>query len=178
MIRDWAVASKEERQATIAKYAAAGLSANQIALQFTGVTRNAIIGYCKRYDIKLHGALKRSGAVGRAVTSSPPLREPKREPVATTKDVKPGRPKMEIVSGEPIYRTAALASAALAPVSRSRAFEPLVGHVPVLLADIGPRQCHWPVNGLEGAEPIFCGASTSSVDATYCPHHSRLSQQR
>lgn len=146
MIPEWALLTREERQQAIAKHAADGLSAGQIALQFTGVSRNAIIGYCKRSDIKLKNA--RGGS--RSAMARP---APRTE--AATRPAKPAKPDL----------------VALGPISRSKAFEPLAGRVPVHLADLKSFQCHWPVNALEGSEPIFCGASASSL---YCTSHARL----
>jgi hypothetical protein len=34
--------------------------------------------------------------------------------------------------------------------------------------------CHWPVNGLYGREPIYCG---QPADGPFCPVHHRLAYQ-
>lgn len=160
----WQIMTAEERREKIAKLAHDGFSAGMIAQQIPGATRNSVMGYVQRFKISLARQVRR---------------------VATPKDRAASRKKIERATApKPKAETSAVVQAArpaapatpqdilaLAPISRSAAFLPLDGVRPVLLENMGARQCHWPVNGLEGFEPIFCGAP---ADHLYCKSHKRL----
>jgi hypothetical protein len=56
-------------------------------------------------------------------------------------------------------------------VSRARAFEPLPGLAPIHLTELTKTTCRWPVNGIDGSEPIFCGGHAPQL---YCSSHARM----
>ncbi|EJB02927.1 hypothetical protein Rleg9DRAFT_1742 [Rhizobium leguminosarum bv. trifolii WSM597] len=141
---EWSSLDKQQRVAAIRPLAASGLSATVIANRFRGVTRNAIIGYCTRNDIVL-GKGQRSPAKKPVVGVAPKVDREKKKPAP------------DII--------------ALGPIAKRRAFDPIEGVTPVSLENLGARQCHWPVNGFNGHEPIFCGGAASNL---YCASHTRL----
>lgn len=165
---DWDRMSKDERIKAIRPLAAKGQSAAQIAGNFLNVSRNAVIGYCVRHDIKLERGKKgftktRQTEIKKAAVKKPKVKQPevikRSESVLAfvAETVGSDRPAPDIVN--------------LGPISKSQAFDPIEGVAPVRLEDIGARQCHWPVNGFNGFEPILCGAAASSL---YCENHQRL----
>lgn len=160
----WQIMTAEERREKVSKLAKDGFSAGMIAQQIPGATRNAVMGYVQRFKISLsrqvrrvatpkERAASRKSQIDRAVAVKP-----------KAETVRAATPAIPVAATPPDI-------AALAPISRSAAFLPLDGIRPVLLENIGARQCHWPVNGLEGIEPILCGAS---ADHLYCNSHKRL----
>lgn len=164
-VSTWQTMTSEERREKVSKLANDGFSAGMIAQQIPGATRNSVMGYVQRFKISLARQARRVATPKDRVAS----RKNRMERAA------PPKPK----SGTPIVvevvRQVAPATPpdilALAPISRSAAFLPLDGVRPVLLENIGARQCHWPVNGLEGFEPVLCGAP---ADHLYCNNHKRL----
>ncbi len=161
----WQIMTAEERREKISKLANDGFSAGMIAQQIPGATRNSVMGYVQRFKIQLsrqsrrvstplERAVSRKNQVARAMEA-----RPKSEAVA---DVQAARPAAPVTPPDIV---------ALMPISRSAAFLPLDGVRPILLENIGAGQCHWPVNGIEGIEPILCGAS---ADHLYCNSRKRL----
>lgn len=161
---DWNALTKEERIDAIRPLVEKGQSSGKIALHFVNASRNAIISYCTRHKIALQ---KKRGWPGEKSKVHAKVQ-------SKSSDRKPHQ--THAIPSIPIDRPAAQAPdiLALAPISKSRAFEPIDGLKPVHLADLTSSQCHWPVNGLEGIEPIFCGAAASHV---YCTSHRRLAYQ-
>lgn len=154
----WQGMNAEDRIKKIAKLAFDGLSAREIAQQIPGATRNGVMGYVQRSDIKL---ARQSRSV-----STPKDR-------ARTRKVQIERAvsAKQVQSMRPVPASPSRDTGSLTPISRSRAFEPIDGFNPVHLEHLGSKQCHWPVNGLDGLQPIFCGAS---ADRLYCNNHERL----
>ncbi len=166
---DWATLSKEQRIIAIRPMAANGLSAGIIAKRFTGASRNAIIGYCERYGITLgkgqpRRVEKTKGSRGRPKKAQA-AKVAAKAITAVEKAVVPYAPEK---SATP---KVAPDIADLGPLSKSRAFDPIDGIKPVSLENLGAHSCHWPVNGFNGHEPLFCGVSTSKL---YCASHARL----
>jgi len=48
----------------------------------------------------------------------------------------------------------------------SKAWEPLPGHIPLTLMELGPRSCRWPCNG------GFCGCETTK--GSWCDEHRKI----
>lgn len=155
-IPDWSKMPRDERIDAIKPLAAKGFSAGQIAREFLNASRNAIIGYCKRYNISLKNS-----------PGSPPDR--KRSPKMQARVERAENPVVRIPAAKPAREIPDVV--ALAPISKSKAFDPIEGVKPVHLENLSQKQCHWPVNGLEGIEPIFCGITTRHL---YCSSHQRL----
>ncbi|MBX4883995.1 hypothetical protein HJA90_10415 [Rhizobium bangladeshense] len=164
---DWLTLSKEQRIEAIKPLVAKGFSASIIANRFRNVTRNAIIGYLTRYNIKRGKSQAKpagtSKTSAKAATTTTTARRAHEEP--DHQSAIPYKAKTESsVKAVPDM-------IALEPIAKSRAFDPIDGVPPVRLENLGARQCHWPVNGLHGHEPIFCGARASNL---YCTSHERL----
>lgn len=73
----------------------------------------------------------------------------------------------------------AIKAPAKAPViiDKDRAFEPIDGVVPVHLLELTSLSCRWPVNGLHGRSPLFCGQARTD-DRSYCAAHRALAQTK
>lgn len=80
-----------------------------------------------------------------------------RRRAAPSKAVKLPRKKISKYSGSPIQIPIA------AMPTRLGAFDPLPGHIPLPLMDIGPRSCYWPCG--DG----FCGAEVHK--GSWCDAH-------
>lgn len=187
---DWRAMGNEEKIVILREHAKNGLSSGQIAAQFQYASRSAVCGFMHRNDIPLKS---QGRAATRLSIAGAKVKQPRPHPgniarKAASRKFDPGLKfgKQQLTETKPKKAHAApvpkaeIASAkgpapdlaALEPISRARAFDPLPGLSPVLLTDIKPNQCHWPVNGLDGSEPIFCGGHASHL---YCSSHARLS---
>ncbi|NEH72312.1 GcrA family cell cycle regulator [Rhizobium leguminosarum] len=159
---EWSSLSKEQRIEMIRRLAASGLSSGLMANRFIGVSRNGIIGYCKRYGIKL--------GQGQPLPSKQVVRKEthQKKVVRRANDIPPS-----VIPHKPTNTAARPVPdiVALGPVAKSRAFDPIDGVAPVSLENLGAHRCHWPVNGFNGHEPIFCGATSPNL---YCTPHARL----
>ncbi|CAN7299777.1 hypothetical protein LJR221_001482 [Agrobacterium tumefaciens] len=164
-ILTWQQMTSEERREKVAKLADNGFSAGRIAQAIPGATRNSVMGYVQRFKIRLSrqsrslSTLQERAASRKIQIERATAVKPKSETAAVFQPVRPAAP----ATSPDIL--------ALAPISRSAAFLPIDGVRPVLLENLGKLQCHWPVNGLEGIEPIFCGAP---ADDLYCNNHKRI----
>lgn len=154
----------EERVELLKKLWTEGLSASQIAAEFGGITRNAVIG-------KVH----RLGLSGRA--KAPASTAPRQR--------KPRNPSTFVRNARPASRgNAALAHEALPYVSIEAEPEP----EPELLDNIIPigqrcsilqlteATCHWPIGDPSSAEFFFCGGKTATSQP-YCAYHCRVAYQ-
>lgn len=164
-VSTWQTMTADERREKIAKLANDGFSAGMIAKHISGATRNSVMGYIARFKIPL----------SRQSRSLSTLQERAASRKSQIDRASAAKPKSATASVFQAVRPTAPANSpdvlALAPISRSAAFLPLDGVRPVLLENIGARQCRWPVNGIEGIEPILCGAP---ADHLYCNNHKRL----
>jgi hypothetical protein len=160
-VLDWKTLSKDEKFGIVRKLAEVdGLSGGQIAGQFVNASRNSVLSFVDRYDIKLARKHGQHEVVRVKTTPATTVRKgssPAGKFAFGRTHAPPAKPVPDIV--------------ALAPISKSRAFDPIDGVDPVHLDSLTGRQCHWPVSGLEGNEPLFCGASASNI---YCTSHERL----
>jgi hypothetical protein len=162
MLPDWTEMTKEQRIEKLKPLVSEGLSAGQIAMHFGNCSRNAVIGYLSRHDV---------GYIGKGRTGQPvKVAKLVKKPVPARKSV-PALPPIE--QPKPVAKVIP-DFADLGPIAKGSAFLPIDGVKPVHLTDLGRQQCHWPVNGLDGNEPIFCGAPSSK---TYCTSHQRLAYQ-
>lgn len=189
---DWNAVGKEEKIVILREHAKNGLSAGQIAAQFQYASRSAVCGFMHRNDIPL----KSQAAATRASKAGTKVKQPRPHPgniarKAASRKYDPGlkfgkqkptetTPKKVHAAPVPKAGTASAKEPAsdlnaVEAISRTRAFDPLPGLSPVLLTDLQSNECHWPVNGLDGSEPIFCGAHAPRL---YCDTHTRLSRPR
>lgn len=158
----------EERIEKLKKLWAEGLSANKIAAQLGGISRNAVIG--KAHRLSLDGRAKQGRP--HAVSSTP------RAPSTTARrtsvpSVSRGsisfqgrvlvRQEIEIEPyEEPEFRPA---SNAVVPIARRLGLDQLT-----------ERTCKWPVGDPLKDDFFFCGYE--SPDASpYCTYHQRLAYQ-
>jgi len=165
-ILDWNAMTRDERIAVITEGVAKGLSAGRIASKFVGASRNAVISYCYRHKI---GTARPKPAKPAKTAATAQRVPPKAFTPAITKTESP----------QPIPSARAISKPApdlvdLGPIAKSQAFQPIDGAKPIRLEDLGAMQCHWPVNGFDGRDAIFCGVRTRT---TYCASHSRLAYQ-
>jgi GcrA cell cycle regulator len=143
----------DERVELLKKLWQAGLSANQIAKELGGVSRNACIG-------KVH----RLGLCGRATPSKPtrttfkaPRPQPK--PISVAPSV-PRRIAEPVFASEPIPL----------PV---RYVEEAPGTATILT--LGSHMCKWPIGDPESNSFTFCGRRSSC--GPYCYEHDQVAHQ-
>ncbi len=152
----------DERVELLKKLWSEGLSASQIAGEFGGITRNAVIG--KVHRLGLSGRAK-------APSSSAPRQ---RKPRAPAQFIRPPRPMTR-------------GNTALAPRS-APLFEVEVEAEPELVDNVIPMgqrctilqlteaTCHWPVGDPGSPDFFFCGGKSAN-GLPYCAHHSRIAYQ-
>lgn len=178
---DWSSMDQQARIAVISKFAAKGFSAGEIASKIGNVSRNAIIGYVTRNGIKLkRGGVRKPRTVAKA---------PKPVSVAKTKSLATTAKKVEAgVESTPVMVEIPVAFRPSEPDNiswstwmgdRSRPFDPLDGVEPILVKNF-PRlgRCRWPVNGVDGCEPLFCGYETVPATNVYCTTHARFARPK
>jgi GcrA cell cycle regulator len=145
-----------------------GLSASQIAAEFGGITRNAVIG-------KVH----RLGLSGRAKAPSSSVPRPRKARAAFVRQVRQVGQVRHVTRG----------NTALAPRSAPLfALEPEPEPEPELIDNVIPigqrcsilqlteATCHWPVGDPGAPEFFFCGGKTVN-GLPYCAYHSRRAYQ-
>jgi GcrA cell cycle regulator len=154
----------DERVELLKKLWTEGLSASQIAAEFGGITRNAVIG-------KVH----RLGLSGRAKAASSSM----------PRQRKPRAPSQFTRTSRPVSR----GNTALAHhVQPFLGMEPEPEPEPELLDNIIPigqrcsilqlteATCHWPIGDPSSAEFFFCGGK-SVTSQPYCAYHCRVAYQ-
>lgn len=145
----------DDRVETLRKLWADGHSANQIAKQLGGVTRNAVIG-------KVH----RLGLSGRITPARPPKRiprprlaKPQQSPQSVAavrlREPAPPRPAPQLETIEP----ARLADGRLRGVR-----------------DLSEQVCKWPIGDPSDKEFGFCGRE-KVCNSPYCEEHARVAFQ-
>lgn len=163
---NWEEMAKEARVEAVKILAAEGLSAGQIANRFRNASRSAIMGYVARNNINLSNqrlSQRLRERSGKAEVRPHPGNIARK---AASRKFDPG------LKAEPKPTSTPVAPAEeIVPVSRARAFDPLPGRAPIHLTELTKTQCRWPVNGIDGSEPIFCGAHAGAV---YCNSHARM----
>ena len=130
--------SKEEFEAAIGLWKAGSLSAREIGAAI-GKSRNSIIGYMHRYQIKRDG----------------PAPMPKRKPVFGPP--KPPAPRKSRAKVKP----------ELAPRPVVRVIEPVPARGVRLIA-LREHNCRWPLGAVMDAPEFFCG-QPKQVGKSYCP---------
>ncbi|RWM29445.1 GcrA family cell cycle regulator [Mesorhizobium sp.] len=166
-----------EQDSLLRKLNADGLTASQIAAHFENFSRNAIIGRAHRLGLVLanaNGPIKNRKRKHLADSKKPATPQRKKLIAGIEHIVRPAKP----TAPEPIATAKAIPIVLPATVptftTRESYFLPLPGSPPVDLADMEGGKCHWPVNGLYGREPIYCGRP---ADGTYCRVHTRLAYE-
>jgi GcrA cell cycle regulator len=150
----------DERVSTLKKLWTEGLSANQIAKQLGGVTRNAVIG-------KVH----RLGLAGRATPSRPAIKRPMR----------PTAPRSNPVHAA--HRTRALLPGSFSQDSANNVI-PFLPTLEALRQEDGSlasvltlteRMCKWPIGDPSDQTFAFCGRTACT--GPYCEDHARVAYQ-
>jgi GcrA cell cycle regulator len=153
----------DERVELLKKLWSDGLSASQIAAEFGGITRNAVIG-------KVH----RLGLSGRAKAPSSSASRP-RKPRPPAHFMRPPRPASR--------GNTALAHRAAPHYDLEPEPEPepefLDNVIPIgqrcSILQLTEATCHWPVGDPGSPEFFFCGGK--AVDSPYCGYHARIAYQ-
>ena len=122
------------------------LSASQIG-SLLGITRNAVIGKARRLDLDRRNTANHKP----------------RTPIADRRKRRRKRPT------RPLIKVEAMPEAIPAP----RPIAPVGKHV--LLIDLRPEHCRWPIG--EPVEMLFCGA-VKDGSSSYCEAHARRAYQR
>jgi GcrA cell cycle regulator len=142
-----------------------GLSASQIAAEFGGITRNAVIG-------KVH----RLGLSGRA--KSPSAASRPRKPRLVSPYQRRTRPQ------HATRGNTALAAHAMPFLEMEPEAEPepefLDNIIPIgqrcSILQLTEATCHWPVGDPASPEFFFCGGK-AATGTPYCGYHSRVAYQ-
>jgi hypothetical protein len=202
LLPDWPTTTKAEKERIILEHLKLGWSNGKIAGLFFDCSRNKVAGFIHRESLQKvaprrrnkfdasvqmergkraesHKAPKPKGA-----TSSKPA-QPRSRKSAVSELPKPRPPVTRMgMAGRAGHLNSAnirnkRESRASDPgialtIDRQHYFDPLPGTKPVDIRDL-PRfgKCRWPVNGIDGREPIFC-EQTIDPTATYCAVHRRL----
>lgn len=170
----WNDLTKGERLAIVEREWRSGLSARQIAEQFEGCTRNAIIGICHRNGLTMADKpLKSKAEVPRAYkrerrfTRSAKARAQRPNNFAGVNAARRAKAELIIVGGGAVMERAE------APASpyRPKAHGPLPESNPKPWLERAFGECAFPVSG-EGADTLSCCAP--SGERTYCKDHHRI----
>jgi len=153
----------DERVELLKKLWSDGLSASQIAGEFGGITRNAVIG-------KVH----RLGLSGRAKSATAGVPRP-RKPRPAAQFTRP--------AARPVARgNTALATHALPFIEVEAEPEPeLVDNIVPMgqrctILQLTEATCHWPIGDPGDPEFFFCGGK-STTGHPYCAYHCRIAYQ-
>lgn len=160
---DWTRMDRGERVKLVTEMLAEKATASQIAASFANCSRNAAIGFVHRIS---------KAGVKAAFHNRPrcaPVRAAKQpKPAKVTRAAPPVAP-----APEPVIEAAPIALPAVIEQfpTRDSYFRPLPETSPIDAEDLEGGVCHWPVNGLYGCEPIYCG---QPADGPYCRTHTRI----
>lgn len=161
---DWKALDPADRDAMLITLCGQGLSASRIAERFLNCTRSAVVG-------RVHRLQKRQVRV--ALRGRPSTNRTRQKPAKGA-----GKASRRVIAG--VEHVVARNLQAELPVvvvrfpTRESYFEPLPETQPVHLDDMSGGRCNWPVSGLFGREPIYCGAP---AEGTYCATHHRIAYQ-
>jgi GcrA cell cycle regulator len=150
----------DERVEQLKKLWSDGLSASQIAGEFGGITRNAVIG-------KVH----RLGLSGRAKTPSSAVPR-QRKPRPAAQYTRPARTR----------GNTALASHPMAYYEAEAEREPeLIDNIIPIgqrcsILELNDAKCHWPIGDPGASDFYFCGGNTATSQP-YCAYHCRVAYQ-
>lgn len=148
----------DERTAKLRELVAAGLTSRKIAKALGGISRNGVIGKCRRLGLSLKG-------------------EQSNQWTAAEKPAKPKRPPATRLKPGP--RPAGLeqkqAAGALLPpwhVVAAEAWKRLPWSKPVELVNLSPDGCRWPIG--EHSPYLFCNRFVVN-GRPYCCTHNQMS---
>lgn len=168
----WTPEADERLKALLAE----NLSASQISARFGNCSRNAVIGRVHRLNLSFSKAAPAAVKANRArsnakkaVGNTPAV--PTRKKLIAGIEHVALRPEKQKAKPAPIVLPSPSPSVpAVVPTftTRESRFLPLPDSPPVNLADMEGGKCHWPVNGLYGKEPAYCGRP---ADGAYCREH-------
>lgn len=149
-------------------HASNGLSASKIADEMRhfvpGVTRNSVLGACKRYGISLgvpscrpsisHGSVSVSVSVSDNALRSAAIPAARLRP-----------------------RPAPMPPASPSPVASPVGLPERPAGSPISLLDLTFSTCRWPIG--DPGDPSFgyCGALADGASGPYCPHHRAIAYQ-
>lgn len=150
----------DERVTTLKKLWTEGLSANQIAKQLGGVTRNAVIG-------KVH----RLGLAGRATPSRPAVKRPMRPTAPRSSPVHSAHRPRPILPGFSSQDLPANVVPFLPPLEAMRQDDGSLANVLTLTE----RMCKWPIGDPSDQTFAFCGRDACT--GPYCEDHARVAYQ-
>lgn len=148
-----------EKTQMLRELVASGLSYSQIGRQM-GVTKNVVIGRAHRMNIR-PPSFKQPSADG-AVFQPKPIKSKPRGP----------RRLFGVLVSSPEMKTPPTPLDVLIPPHGADA--PVSLHLS--LADLGPRQCHYPYGDPLTPELHFCGHPTNGVK-NYCEYHHKRCYQ-
>ncbi|ESW92673.1 hypothetical protein NKL07_22010 [Mesorhizobium sp. C280B] len=157
-----------ERDEALKRLVAAGKSSSQIAA-LSGISRNSVIGRIHRLKLTL---ARRKGSSNPRAPQAPkppadkPRRAPRRKLIAGVEQI--------VLSQKPVAPRTSVPAVIPTFVDRDSYFLPLADTPPVDLMGLQGGRCRWPVNGLYGRDPIYCGRH---ADGTYCRVHHRIAYQ-
>lgn len=197
---DWPTTAKDEKTRIVLKHLKLGWSNGKIADLFVDCNRNKIAGFIHNHDLRSEAPRRRNKvdetvqkqrgklAESHRMPKPAPAAKPRTSVSAKPRLARPPKPKPPVTRMGMAGRAGHLNSANILNKRESRAsdpgialtidrqhyFDPLPGTRPVEIGDL-PRfgKCRWPVNGLDGHDPIFCGQIIDPT-ATYCAVHRRL----
>lgn len=150
MKHEWRSISADQKAEIIKGIWFKGISASQIAENFSNVTRNAVIGFYSRHADKLTDC---------------PLQAPHRPPSRDGRKIRPERQKRAVRKAKVIAFKAGHEPSA-----------DIFTTVGVPLTQLGHRQCRFEVSDSPyGEEHLFCGAKTER--GHWCEHHRALVYQ-
>jgi GcrA cell cycle regulator len=157
---------KPELDEQLAALAAKGMTSAQIGREL-GVTKDVVIGRCRRRGFKL---LSRSGD---KVVEPAPQPEPKIEPICQPKPASAsssragkGRAPRQFSRAAP--KVAASSTMLLAKVDAPVACDDSM-HVDIM--GLTPTSCRWPIGDPTLPSFRYCGGQKESLGAPYCSHH-------
>jgi GcrA cell cycle regulator len=129
---------------------AEGMSAAQIAAEFSGISRNAVLG-------KVH-RLRASG-----VTLGRRPQVPAKPKASRSRPALP--PRVAFMSLPAIRKPTPKRAPALPPDKSTHC----------TLMDLNDKRCRWPIGDPQKAHMLYCGA-TPEAGKSYCPHHCRIAE--
>lgn len=165
---DWRTMTTEDRVKAVRPLVADGLSSTQIAACFRNVTRNAIIGLCRRQNMTLTGGKEwwhKVGAERRAVDTELKQREPRkpRPPRRPRNRLRPSVARPKVTPKQPTV-----------PVDPQPlpALEPLPASAVTFMEALDRGLCKWPLwDRFEGPDVSMCCGAPRDSGRPYCTDH-------
>lgn len=166
MKKKWSDMDKVEKVSALIRLAARGMTASQIAAEFHGCSRNAVIGMAHRNGVVFANAKGRSKPFDPANSN---VKAPSKKVAA--KNSRPAKVTR--------IKKAAKKQKPEPTVCEILKFEdPKRNPPPYSMIDVGPTDCRWPIcesyRGLSPEAMMFCGKSRDG-GSRYCVEHRRIS---